>query len=648
MSTETRSDGKRRTRLFIQIFLAVAVVVGIFAFALPKVAEFGDVWKSIREMTWLEIATLTALAIWNLATYWILEVASFPGLNYWRASKVVLTSTAISNTMPGGGAFGLGVSAAMYRSYGYKNSEIGTAFVTQGVWNNFVKLGMPIVALTLLAFSGGASAALIVASVVGLAVLLIGLVLFWLVLRSERSAVAVARWSARVIARLHQWRKKAPSDRVEQGILQFRHQVIGLVKARWAHLTIAAVVSHVTLYVVLLVTLRHVGVSDAAVSWVQVLAAFAFVRLISALPVTPGGLGVVELGLTAALVAAGGNEAKVVAAVLVFRALTYVLPIPLGGFAYLVWNRGRKRRSAAAAVAAGLMLLLLLVSCGGGVDARPTSDRPENAIVVGSFDFSESVLLAEIYATALERNGYPVARRFDLGSREIVQPALDQDEIDLVPEYLGAAVTFVSLGRVEATSSSAEMHNRLTALLGERDILALDYAAAQDRNGFVVTQETATEYNLIRISDLTPFASELDFGGPPECPERPTCLAGLESVYGAKFRSFHPLDVGGPETVAALTGGEVDVGLLFTTDPSIDANDFTLLVDDKHLQPAENVVPVLREEIVERHGRDVVEVLDEVTAELTTDVLRRLNERASTADVSEVAGGWLTSIGIFE
>ena len=351
MSLHNQSSNSRRrakARLLIQVVLAAAVVVAIYAFALPRVAEFGDVWAWIREMTWLEVTTLVVLGVWNLATYWILEVASFPGLNYWRASKVVLTSTAIANTMPGGGAIGLGVSAAMYRSYGYQNTEIGTAVVTQGVWNNFVKLGMPIVALALLAFAGDANGALVVASIVGLAMLIAGVVLFWLVLRSERSARAVARWSERPIAFFRRLGKKAPAERVEEGLLHFRRQIIGLVKARWLHLSVAALVSHITLFVVLLVTLRHVGVSDAAVSWVQVLAAFAFVRLISALPVTPGGLGVVELGLTAALVAAGGNEAKIVAAVLVFRALTYVLPIPLGALGYLAWRRGRKRRRAAA------------------------------------------------------------------------------------------------------------------------------------------------------------------------------------------------------------------------------------------------------------------------------------------------------------
>lgn len=351
MPTEdtSRPEGRRsKARLLIKVTLAVAVIVIVYAFALPRIAEFGDVWSWIGQMTWLEVSTLVLLGFWNIATYWILEVASLPGLSYWRASKVVLVSTSIANTIPGGGAFGLGVSTAMYRSYGYKNSQIATALVTQGVWNNFVKLGMPIVALALLAFGGEASPALIVASLVGLAMLLVAVTVLWLVLRSERSARGVARKIGGAVGFVRRLVKKAPAENVEASVLTFRSQVIGLVKERWLHLTVAALVSHVTLYVVLLVSLRHVGVSEDAVSWIQVLAAFAFVRLISALPITPGGLGVVELGLTAALVSAGGNEAKIVAAVLVFRALTFVLPIPLGGIGYLAWQRGRKRRRLAA------------------------------------------------------------------------------------------------------------------------------------------------------------------------------------------------------------------------------------------------------------------------------------------------------------
>lgn len=295
-----------------------------------------------------------------------------------------------------------------------------------------------------------------------------------------------------------------------------------------------------------------------------------------------------------------------------------------------------------------VLLLTAGASCGGGTEAGGDDPVPKDVIVIGSFDFSESVLLAEIYATALEENGFPVAREFELGSREIVQPALEQDRIDLVPEYLGASVTFVTLGKTKATSSSEDMHALLEDELAEKGIVVLDFARAQDQNGFVVSEDTATRYNLIRLSDLKPFAPELDFGGPPECAERPTCLLGLESVYDLHFREFEPLDVGGPDTVAALEGAEVDVALLFTTDPVIEEKDFVLLEDDKELQPAENVVPFIRQETIDRHGDDVVETIDSVTSELTTEGLRRLNERMTLRGQrpESVATDWLRATGV--
>jgi uncharacterized protein (TIRG00374 family) len=345
-----QAPGHRRgsvLRRGIQITLAVAVVVGIYAFGLPRIAEFSDVWVAVRRMTWLEAATLAVLAVWNLATYWLVEVASLPGLNHWQAMKVVSTSTAIANTMPGGGAFGLATTTAMYRTYGFKNSTIASCIVTQGAWNNFVKLGMPVVALALLAITGGASAGLVAASVVGVVLLISAVTVFTLTLRSERTAEVVARRSGQIVGGLRRlFRRDRDGSAVADGILRFRSETRELVKRRWLRLTWTVLVSHISLYVLLLLSLRHVGVPESQVGWIEVLAAFAFVRLISALPITPGGVGVVELGLTAALIAAGGPEAPVIAGVLVFRALSYLLPIVFGGFTYLFWRKGAARRRA--------------------------------------------------------------------------------------------------------------------------------------------------------------------------------------------------------------------------------------------------------------------------------------------------------------
>jgi osmoprotectant transport system substrate-binding protein len=301
-------------------------------------------------------------------------------------------------------------------------------------------------------------------------------------------------------------------------------------------------------------------------------------------------------------------------------------------------------------VLATASLAFVAVGCGGAKAEQPGARPARNAsIVVGSFDFSESRVLAELYAVALEESGFDVTRAFDIGSRELVEPALEQGKIDFVPEYLGAALTFASLGEAELTASPNDMARALNETLIDRGIEALAYGPAQDRNGIVVTEETAMEYNLIRISDLEPFASELTFGGPPECPERPSCLVGLEKVYGLDFAAFQPLDVGGPATVAALEGGEVDVALLFTTDPNIAARDFVLLTDNRRLQPAENVVPIARSEAL---GRNVGmrELADEVTLALSTNELRRLNRLVELEgkDRKTVAAAWLRREGLVE
>ena len=224
-----------------------------------------------------------------------------------------------------------------------------------------------------------------------------------------------------------------------------------------------------------------------------------------------------------------------------------------------------------------------------------------------------------------------------------MEPALERGLVEFVPEYSGSALTFVTKGEAAATADERATYRDLKSALAERGIVALAPAPAQDQNGVVATADTASRFDLTTISDLAPAASELVFGGPPECPERPLCLPGLESAYGLKFRQFVPLDSGGPFTVQALSQGQIDVGLLFTTDGAIDANGFVLLQDDRLLQPAENVTPVLHEEVVDRFGDQLVRLVNSVSSELTTDDLRDLNARVSIKGerVEDAAADWL-------
>jgi osmoprotectant transport system substrate-binding protein len=198
-----------------------------------------------------------------------------------------------------------------------------------------------------------------------------------------------------------------------------------------------------------------------------------------------------------------------------------------------------------------------------------------------------------------------------------------------------------------ASSDAEEAHADLdSTLLGSR-VVALASAPARDANAVVVTRLTADRLNLQRISDIARVASTLTFGGPPECPSRPLCMAGLKRVYGLQFREFVPLDVGGPLTRQALANGNIDIALLFTTDPAIDGERFVELEDDRRLQPAESVTPLVRREVVDRWGPRVVEVIDAVSRELTTDDLRDLNRQVTSGTMNPVAAAtaWLKLSG---
>lgn len=326
--------------------VSVAVVVAVFAYFLPEFTSLSAVWDSIADMSTGEMAVLSVAALWNLSTYAFLVVATTPGLTYRQAVVVTESTTAVSNTLPGGVAIGLALAYSMYSSWGFSKSRSSVSLLVAGIWNNFVKLGMPIVAVALLAPHYGASATRIVLAVVGVAALVGCITVFVLTLRSEtfaeRFGEALGRIASMVLRHLH----RPPVAGWGRALCTFRRRTVGLVRRRWRSITATAVVSHLSLFAVLLVALRAVGVGADDVSWVEALAVFAFARLVTAIPVTPAGVGIVEVALIVGLSAAGGARAEVAAAVLVFRALTYVLPIPLGAGTYVFWRRNRSWRRA--------------------------------------------------------------------------------------------------------------------------------------------------------------------------------------------------------------------------------------------------------------------------------------------------------------
>jgi osmoprotectant transport system substrate-binding protein len=297
-------------------------------------------------------------------------------------------------------------------------------------------------------------------------------------------------------------------------------------------------------------------------------------------------------------------------------------------------------------------LTALVLACLGTVactsttpDVQRPSDSGKGTIVVGvSGAFAENQIVAEMYASVLEHAGYTVERQFDLRSREISQSALESGQIDLKPEYLSSLLLFLD-PNAEPSDDSADVAAKDGAQLGSRGISVLTPSPAQDTNVFVANAETAQRLGLTTMTSLAAVADQLTLGAPPECPQRPFCLTGLRDTYGILFYDFEPLDAGGPQTVAALKTNDVQVGLLFSTDPSIRANGLVPLVDDKHLQDAENITPVIR---TEKLNDEIGDLLDAVSARLTTDNVTTLVGKVviDGQDVATVARDFLTANGL--
>jgi membrane-associated phospholipid phosphatase/uncharacterized membrane protein YbhN (UPF0104 family) len=325
----------------------VALVGLIVWFVFRQFADASDVMTVLDRLTPAQMGILALVAAWNLVTYWFVVVVATPGLRIRQAAVLTQSTTAVSNAVPAGGAIAVGLTYTMMSSWGFSRSRSTLFVVVTGIWNNFVKLGMPIVALALLALGGSAGTGRTTAAVAGLGALLAAVVVFALVLHSEqfahRAGIVAGRWASALLRLV----RRGPVHGWEIAVTRWRGRVIDLVRYRWVALTLSTLISHVSLYVVLLTALRLTGVDPSTVGWAQVLAVFAFARLVTAIPITPGGVGVVELALIAGIVEAGGDAARVVAAVLLYRVLTFVVPIGVGVGTYVFWRRNRSWRDSA-------------------------------------------------------------------------------------------------------------------------------------------------------------------------------------------------------------------------------------------------------------------------------------------------------------
>ena len=308
----------------------MAVVVVAFVIVLPRLANYREVWDEVKDLDAEAIAVLVVATLANLATMGPPLMAVLPGLGYWRAFVVAQASTASTYVAPGGAAVGVAAMLLVLRRWGFRTSAVGLAVALTGLWNQLATLGFPALALALLTLTGGTHPLLQTVGFIGFSVFVVAVVAFGVTLASDRLAYRIGG----VIHRLAQWgyriARRGPVGWTAEAVVEFRVRTANLLARRWHVLTIAMLAGQLTVFAVLLASLRTLGVSGSEVSLVEAFAAWSLVRLLGSLPITPGGIGVVEVGLTTLLVGFGGSRAEVVAAVLVYRFLTVVPTLVLG------------------------------------------------------------------------------------------------------------------------------------------------------------------------------------------------------------------------------------------------------------------------------------------------------------------------------
>ena len=306
---------------------------------LPHVASYRSVWVSLLTLTWPYAVLVGTAAVASLVSYWVLICAVLPSLRPRQAAALNLCTGAVASTLPAGGVLGIGVGWAMLSSWGGSAADYVLYTLVSGIWNIFVRLGLPVLALLVLMTVTRPDSVLIVSAGVGLALLAGMAAALWLTVRSEVFAARAGQVLEHVVGFARRLARRPPLP-LSGSLTSFREHAAALLAARGWRISAATVASHLILWLVLLACLRGVGLSQTAVPWQTSLAAFAFVRLLSALPVTPGGIGITEVGLVGVLAASAGHgaSAQVTAAVLLYRAVTYLPAIPLGALAYLVWR----------------------------------------------------------------------------------------------------------------------------------------------------------------------------------------------------------------------------------------------------------------------------------------------------------------------
>src|ERR1700686_67798 len=301
-------------------------------------------------------------------------------------------------------------------------------------------------------------------------------------------------------------------------------------------------------------------------------------------------------------------------------------------------------RSSVWLVAALATLATVAAACGGTTSSPGTTSK--GTITVAGFNFPESSILAQVYGQTLAHDGYTINYKLNLGTRKVVAPALQSQQIAMYPGSAASELEYFNSGAGEASSDPAATTAKLNTYLAKINAVALTPSAAVDGNAYAVTKATADKYNLKTLSDLTPIAGQLVFGAGPECPTYKFCLPGLMSVYGLHFKQTLTLDTDGPATRAAFKNGSIQVGLVFSSDADLNSLGLVVLQDDMHMIAADNVVPVIRTAV---DTDEVKSVLNKVDAGLTTADLVTMNSQVELLhqDADAVATAYLQQHNYF-
>jgi putative heme transporter len=339
LSKRPRRDRRRLLKRGALLAVSVGVIVATFVFFLPSIANYSDVWRVVKDLSWQWIAALIVVTAINLATFAPPWMVALPGLGFLRAMELTQASTALTLVFPGGAAVGIAGSYGITRRWGFPARDVARAVTLTSLWSQFMNLTFPIIAVFLLTVEGEQSAALATAAFIGVAVLGVIVTGFVLVLLSDR----LARDIGDVAARFVNWSiakvRRGPVSWAGENFKRFRDNVGDFVEKKWPWLTLAALAGNLSVFAVLLVSLRALDVPASQVTVIEAFAAWALIRIIGSIPITPGGIGIIELGLTGALVGFGGNNAGVVAAVLVYRFLTMVPTLVLGLLAAFTFRK---------------------------------------------------------------------------------------------------------------------------------------------------------------------------------------------------------------------------------------------------------------------------------------------------------------------